>query len=95
MAKNTVGKNTVGEKCWNVLWNFLIFTRRKVFSDKISPNKVCQNCPNDKILWITCRKLKDYELFSLKEEKGKYQGDRFSFHYKETLTVTKNESREN
>ena len=30
-----------------------------------------------------------------KEEKDKYQGDRFSFHYEETLTLTKIESREN
>ena len=29
------------------------------------------------------------ELFLGKEEKDKYQGDRFSFHYEETLTLTK------
>ena len=35
------------------------------------------------------------ELFLRKEEKDKYQGDRFSFHYEETLTLTKIESCEN
>ena len=35
------------------------------------------------------------ESFSRKGEKGKYQGDKFSFHCEETLTLTEIESREN
>ena len=35
------------------------------------------------------------KLLSRKGEKGKYQGDKFSFHCEETLKLTKNESREN
>ena len=32
------------------------------------------------------------ELFSQKRGKGKYQGDKFSFHCEETLTLTEIES---
>ena len=35
------------------------------------------------------------ELFSRKGENGKYQGDKFSFHFEETLTLTKIVLREN
>ena len=48
-GKMLIRENTVGEKWWNFLWNFLIFSSRKVFSDEFSPDNVCQNCPNDNV----------------------------------------------
>ena len=48
-GKMLIRKNTVGEKWWNFLWNFHIFTSRNVFPDEVSPGNVCQNCPNNKI----------------------------------------------
>ena len=96
-GKMLIGKNTVRGKWWNFLWNFLIFTSQKVFPEEVSPGNVCQKCPNDKIstnnFQITSRLLE--ELFSRKGEKGKDQGDKFSFHCEETLTLTKIKSRDN
>ena len=91
-----IGKNTVGKKWWIFQRNFLIFTSLNVFPDDFSPENVCQNCPNDKIstnnFYITSRLIE--KLLLRKGEKGKYHGDKFSFHCEETLTLTKIESGE-
>ena len=102
--KMLIGKNNVGEKGWKFLWSFLIFPCWKVFPEEASPEKVFQSCPNDKIsINIFTVILKQNllhsrlfeESFSRKGEKGKYQGDKFSFYCEETLTLTEIESREN
>ena len=72
------------------------FYQSKCFSRRLSPENVCQNCPNDKIstnnFYITSRLFE--KLLLRKGEKGKYHGDKFSFHCEETLTLTKIESGE-
>ena len=49
-SKILIRKNTDREKWWKFLRNFLIFERRKIFSDKFSTTKVFQSGPNDKTL---------------------------------------------
>ena len=103
-SKMLIGNNTVGEKYWNLLWNFLILPHRKVFPDEISPDKVFESHPNDKIsinIFVVIFKQNLLssrlfaELFSRKWERDKHQGDKFSFHFEGTLTLTETESREN
>ena len=67
-------------------------TRRKVLPDEVSPDTVCQNWPNDKILM---NGFFVFQTIFAKKKKGKYQGDKFSFHFEETLTLAKTESPEN
>ena len=69
-----------------------------------SPDKLSQSCPNHKIsiniFLVIFKQNLLYsrlfeELFLRKGKKGKYQGDKFSFHCEETLTLTEIESHEN
>ena len=81
------------------LFSYEIFSWIKLFipDEELSLPK---SLPNKNFFWRYVKTFINESPFIVvivfeKRKKGKYQGDRFSFHYEETLTLTKIESCEN